>query len=155
KDLGAMAFALKLRVQLLRDTGAAISPHNAFLLLQGLETLHVRLERHNENALKTAKFLQNHPGVEWVNFPGLKNHPSHELANKYVTSGYVSIITFVIKGGLEVSNKLINNIELWLHVTNVGAAKSLIILPASTTHQQLDEAGLKKSGVNEELVKLA
>lgn len=155
KDLGAMAFALKLRVQLLRDTGAAISPHNAFLLLQGLETLHVRLERHNENALKTAKFLQNHPGVEWVNFPGLKNHPSHELANKYFTSGYGSIITFGIKGGLEAGKKLINNIELWSHVANVGDAKSLIIHPASTTHQQLDEAGLKKSGVTEELVRLA
>lgn len=155
KDLGAMAFALKLRVQLLRDTGASISPHNAFLLLQGLETLHVRLERHNENALKTAKFLQNHPGVEWVNFPGLKNHPSHELANKYFTSGYGSIITFGIKGGLEAGKKLINNIELWSHVANVGDAKSLIIHPASTTHQQLDEAGLKKSGVTEELVRLA
>src|SRR5699024_3636921 len=155
KDLGAMAFALKLRVQLLRDTGAAISPHNAFLLLQGLETLHVRLERHNENALKTAKFLQHHPGVEWINFPGLKNHPSHELANKYFTSGYGSIITFGIKGGLEAGKKLINNIELWSHVANVGDAKSLIIHPASTTHQQLDEAGLKKSGVTEELVRLA
>src|SRR5699024_6242843 len=116
KDLGAMAFALKLRVQLLRDRGAAISPHNAFLLLQRLENLHVRLERHNENALKTAKFLQNQPGVEWVNFPGLKNHPSHELANKYFTSGYGSIITFGIKGGLEAGKKLINNIELWSHV---------------------------------------
>ncbi|HLR22082.1 MAG TPA: O-acetylhomoserine aminocarboxypropyltransferase/cysteine synthase [Pseudogracilibacillus sp.] len=155
KDLGAMAFALKLRVQLLRDTGAAISPHNAFLLLQGLETLHVRLERHNENALKTAKFLQNHPGVEWVNFPGLKEHPSHELANKYFTSGYGSIITFGIKGGLEAGKKLINNIELWSHVANVGDAKSLIIHPASTTHQQLDEAGMEKSGVTEELVRLA
>ena len=155
KDLGPMAFALKLRVQLLRDTGAAISPHNAFLLLQGLETLHVRIERHNSNALKTAEFLQNHPGVEWVNFPGLKDHPSHTLAQKYFKSGYGSVITFGIKGGHDAGKKLINNIDLWSHVANVGDAKSLIIHPASTTHQQLDEEGLKQSGVTEELVRLA
>src|SRR5690625_4279198 len=143
-DLGPVAFALRLRVQLLRDTGAAISPHNAFLLLQGLETLHVRIDRHQQNAVKVAEYLQAHPSVEWVNFPGLKEHPSHELANKYFTSGYGSVITFGIKGGLEAGKKLIDNIELWSHVANVGDAKSLIIHPASTTHQQLDEAGLKK-----------
>lgn len=154
-DLGPVAFALRLRVQLLRDTGASISPHSAFLLLQGLETLHVRVERHNENALKVAEFLQNHPGVEWVNFPGLKDHPSHELANKYFDGGYGSIITFGIKGGLEAGKTLIDNIELWSHVANVGDAKSLIIHPASTTHQQLSPEDLEKSGVNEELVRLA
>jgi O-acetylhomoserine (thiol)-lyase len=154
-DLGAIAFALRLRVQLLRDTGAAISPHNAFLLLQGLETLHVRIERHNDNALKVAKYLQDHPGVEWVNFPGLKEHPTHELANKYFSSGFGSVITFGIKGGLEAGKKLIDNIELWSHVANVGDAKSLIIHPASTTHQQLSPEGLEKSGVTEELVRLA
>ena len=154
-DLGPVAFALRLRVQLLRDTGAAISPHNAFLLLQGLETLHVRLERHNDNAVKVAEYLQAHPSVEWVNFPGLKEHPSHELANKYFTSGYGSVITFGIKGGLEAGKKLIDNIELWSHVANVGDAKSLIIHPASTTHQQLGPEELKKSGVSEELVRLA
>lgn len=150
-----MAFAIRLRVQLLRDTGASISPHNAFLLLQGLETLHVRLERHNDNALKVAEYLQNHPAVEWVNFPGLKDHPSHKLAHKYFSSGYGSIITFGIKGGLEAGKKLIDNIELWSHVANVGDAKSLIIHPASTTHQQLSPEDLKKSGVTEELVRLA
>lgn len=154
-DLGPMAFALRLRVQLLRDTGASISPHNAFLLVQGLETLHVRIKRHNENALKVAEYLQAHPGVEWVNFPGLTEHPSHELANKYFSSGYGSVITFGIKGGLEAGKTLINNIELWSHVANVGDAKSLIIHPASTTHQQLSPEALEKSGVPEELVRLA
>lgn len=154
-DLGAVAFALRLRVQLLRDTGAAISPHNAFLLLQGLETLHVRIKRHNDNAQQTAEFLASHPGVEWVNFPGLKDHPSHALANKYFSSGYGSVITFGIKGGLEAGKKLIDNIELWSHVANVGDAKSLIIHPASTTHQQLSPEALKQSGVTEELVRIA
>lgn len=154
-DLGPVAFAMRIRVQLLRDTGAAISPHNSFLLLQGLETLHVRIERHNENAIKVAEYLQNHPSVDWVNFPGLKEHPSHELANKYFSSGYGSIITFGIKGGLEAGKTLIDNIELWSHVANVGDAKSLIIHPASTTHQQLDAEALKASGVSEELIRLA
>lgn len=154
-DLGPMAFALRLRVQLLRDTGASISPHNAFLLVQGLETLHVRIKRHNDNALKVAEYLQAHPGVEWVNFPGLKEHPSHGLANKYFSSGYGSVITFGIKGGLEAGKTLINNIDLWSHVANVGDAKSLIIHPASTTHQQLSPEALEQSGVPEELVRLA
>src|SRR5690625_807962 len=154
-DLGPVAFALRVRVQLLRDTGASISPHNAFLLLQGLETLHVRLDRHNNNAIKVAEYLQAHPAVEWVNFPGLQDHPSHDLANKYFSSGYGSVITFGIKGGLEAGKTLIDNIELWSHVANVGDAKSLIIHPASTTHQQLSPEALKKSGVSEELVRLA
>lgn len=154
-DLGPVAFALRLRVQLLRDTGAAISPHNAFLLLQGLETLHVRLERHNNNALKVAEYLKAHPAIEWVNFPGLKEHPSHGLANKYFTSGYGSVITFGIKGGLEAGKTLIDNIELWSHVANVGDAKSLIIHPASTTHQQLSPEALEQSGVSEELVRIS
>jgi len=155
KDLGPVAFAMRLRVQLLRDTGASISPQNAFLLLQGLETLHIRIERHNDNAIKVAEYLQNHPAVEWVNFPGLKEHPSHELANKYFSSGYGSVITFGIKGGLEAGKKLIDHIELWSHVANVGDAKSLIIHPASTTHQQLSPEDLKKSGTTEELVRIS
>ncbi|HLS06541.1 MAG TPA: O-acetylhomoserine aminocarboxypropyltransferase/cysteine synthase family protein, partial [Bacillota bacterium] len=155
KDLGAPAYALKLRVQLLRDTGASLSPQNAFLFLQGLETLNLRIERHNENAKKVADYLLNHPGVEWVNYPGLEDHPSHELANKYLKGGYGSIITFGIKGGREAGRKLIDNIKLWSHVANVGDAKSLIIHPATTTHQQLSAEGLEKSGVNEELVRLA
>lgn len=154
-DLGAAAFATKLRVQILRDIGACISPQNAFLLLQGLETLHLRMERHNENALVVANFLKDHPAVEWVNFPGLSDHPSHELAQKYFKSGYGSIITFGIKGGREAGRQLIDNVEVWSHVANVGDAKSLIIHPASTTHQQLSAEDLKKSGVSEELVRLA
>ncbi|HLS20875.1 MAG TPA: O-acetylhomoserine aminocarboxypropyltransferase/cysteine synthase family protein [Bacillota bacterium] len=155
KDLGAPAYALKLRVQLLRDTGASLSPQNAFLFLQGLETLNLRIERHNENAKKVAEYLLDHPGVEWVNYPGLKDHPSHELANKYFNGGYGSIITFGIKGGRDAGRKLIDNINLWSHVANVGDAKSLIIHPATTTHQQLSAEDLKKSGVSEELVRLA
>src|SRR5699024_10055314 len=154
-DLGPVAFALRIRVQLLRDTGAAISPHNAFLLTQGLETLHVRLERHSENAIKVANFLKDHPGVTWVNFPGFDDHPSHELAHKYFEYGYGSVITFGIKGGLEAGKTLIDGIDLWSHVANVGDAKSLIIHPASTTHQQLNEDDLAKSGVTEDLVRLA
>jgi len=154
-DLGPVGYAIKLRVQLLRDIGACISPNNAFLLLQGLETLHLRIERHNENATKVAEYLDGHPSVEWVNFPGLENHPSHASAKKYFRSGFGSVITFGIKGGRDAGRKLIDNIELWSHVANVGDAKSLIIHPASTTHQQLNEEGLKKSGVTEELVRLA
>lgn len=154
-DVGAPAFAIKLRVQLLRDIGASLSPQNAFLFLQGLETLHLRIERHNENAQIVAEYLKNHPDVEWVNFPGLSDHPSHELAHKYFTSGYGSIVTFGIKGGREAGRKLIDSISLWSHVANVGDAKSLIIHPASTTHQQLSKEDLAKSGVSEELVRLA
>src|SRR5699024_10154508 len=127
----------------------------AFLLLQGLETLHLRIERHAENAQVVANYLLDHPGVEWVNFPGIKDHPSHDLENKYFTNSYSSIITYGIKGGREAGRKLIDNIELWSHVANVGDAKSLIIHPASTTHQQLNAEDLKKSGVSEELVRLS
>lgn len=156
-DLGAPAFAVKLRVQLLRDTGASLSPHNSFLLVQGLETLHLRLKKHNDNAIGVVKFLENHPGVSWVNHPSQTNHPTHNLANKYFKEGYGygSVITFGIKGGLEAGSKLIDNIRLWSHVANVGDAKSLIIHPASTTHQQLDPEGLAKSGTTEDLVRLA
>lgn len=156
-DLGPIAYAIKLRVQLLRDTGASISPQNAFLLLQGLETLHLRIKRHNDNALAVANYLKEHPAIEWVNFPGLKDHPSHELAHRYFADGYGygSVLTFGIKGGYEAGKSLIDNIELWSHVANVGDAKSLIIHPASTTHQQLSPEDLKKSGVTEDLVRLA
>src|SRR5699024_1528419 len=129
--------------------------HNAFLLLQGLETLHLRVERHNQNAEKVASFLQDNPAVEWINYPGLTNHPSHSLANKYLKNGYGSMITFGIKGGREAGRTLIDNINIWSHVANVGDAKSLIIHPASTTHQQLSAEDLQKSGVSEELVRLA
>ncbi|WP_163969431.1 PLP-dependent aspartate aminotransferase family protein [Oceanobacillus halotolerans] len=154
-DVGPAAFATKLRVQLLRDIGAALSPHSAFLFLQGLETLHLRIERHNQNAAKVATYLANHPAVEWVNYPGLEDHPSYELANKYLDHGYGSIITFGIKGGRDAGRKVIDHVTLWSHVANVGDAKSLIIHPASTTHQQLSPEDLVKSGVSEELIRLS
>ncbi|SFA97169.1 O-acetylhomoserine sulfhydrylase [Lentibacillus halodurans] len=154
-DVGPAAFATKFRVQLLRDIGACLSPQNAFLLLQGLETLHLRIERHSQNAAVVADYLDKHPAVEWVNYPGLTEHPSHPLANKYLQNGYGSIITFGIKGGSEAGRQLIDNITLWSHVANVGDAKSLIIHPASTTHQQLSAEDLEKSGVTEELVRLS
>ncbi|MGE6257376.1 O-acetylhomoserine aminocarboxypropyltransferase/cysteine synthase family protein [Heyndrickxia sporothermodurans] len=154
-DVPQAAFATKLRVQILRDFGASLSPDSAFLLLQGLETLHLRVPKHNENALKVAKFLQNHPAVAWVNHPGLEEHPSHERAIKYLKGGYGSIVNFGIKGGREAGRKVIDNIQLWSHVANVGDAKSLIIHPASTTHQQLSAEELKVTGVTEELIRLS
>lgn len=154
-DIGSLAFIIKLRVQLLRDLGSALSPHSAFLLLQGLETLHLRVERHNENALEIARFLKNHPAVEWVSYPGLEGHPGHELANKYLGGKFGSMVIFGIKGGRDAGKKVIDNISLWSHVANVGDAKSLIIHPASTTHQQLSAEDLAKSGVNEEMIRLS
>ncbi|MBU8880134.1 aminotransferase class V-fold PLP-dependent enzyme [Bacillus sp. FJAT-29790] len=154
-DFGTLAFSTKLRVQLLRDFGSCLSPHNAFLLLQGLETLHLRIEKHNENAFKVAEFLNNHPAVEWVSYPGLEDHPAHDLAKKYFEQGFGSIVNFGIKGGRDTGKKVIDKIALWSHVANVGDAKSLIIHPASTTHQQLSAENLKKAGVSEELIRLS
>ncbi|AKG05419.1 O-acetylhomoserine aminocarboxypropyltransferase [Salimicrobium jeotgali] len=155
RDLGEVAFATKFRVQLLRDMGACLSPQNAFLLIQGLETLSLRIERHAENSLKVAKHLQAHPDVEWVSYPGLQEHPAHELADKYLQVGYGAIVNFGIKGGRDAGRKLIDNVSLWSHVANVGDAKSLIIHPASTTHQQLSVEELAASGVSEELIRLS
>ncbi|KYD09522.1 O-acetylhomoserine aminocarboxypropyltransferase/cysteine synthase [Heyndrickxia sporothermodurans] len=154
-DVPQAAFATKLRVQILRDFGASLSPDSAFLLLQGLETLHLRVQKHVENAGKVAQFLQNHPAVAWVNHPSLEEHPSHERAAKYLKGGFGSIVNFGIKGGREAGRKVIDNIQLWSHVANVGDAKSLIIHPASTTHQQLSAEELKVSGVTEELIRLS
>lgn len=154
-DVGPAAFALKFRVQLLRDMGPALSPQNAFQFLQGLETLNLRVKRHSENTERVAKYLVEHPQVEWVNYPGLESHPSHQLAEKYLTDTYGSIITFGLKGDREVGRKVIDQVKLFSHVANVGDAKSLIIHPASTTHQQLSEDGLKASGVTESLIRLS
>lgn len=154
-DVGPQAFAIKLRVQLLRDIGPSLSPQNAFYFLQGLETLNLRIKKHSENSVKVANYLNAHPQVEWVNYPGLESHPSHQLAQKYLTDTYGSIITFGIKGGREAGRKVIDHIELYSHVANVGDAKSLIIHPASTTHQQLNHEALKASGVTEELIRLS
>ncbi|MFD1444246.1 homocysteine synthase [Thermoactinomyces vulgaris] len=153
--LGPLAYITKARVQLLRDTGAAISPFNAFLLLQGLETLHLRMERHSENSLEVAKYLEKHESVEWVNHPGLPNHRSYELAQKYLPKGQGAIFTFGIKGGLEAGKKFIESLELFSHLANVGDSKSLVIHPASTTHQQLTEEAQRSAGVTPDLVRLS
>ncbi|AWI36002.1 O-acetylhomoserine aminocarboxypropyltransferase [Bacillus safensis FO-36b] len=153
--IGEAAYITKARVQLLRDLGAALSPFNSFLLLQGLETLHLRLERHSENALKTAQFLQDHPLVNWVSYPGLESHESYELAQTYLPKGQGAILTFGIKGGREAGKKLIDSVQLFSHLANVGDSKSLIIHPASTTHQQLSEAEQKATGVTPELIRLS
>ena len=154
-DTAAAAFATKLRVQLLRDFGPSLSPDNAFSFLQGLETLHLRVPKHNENALEVANYLKNHPDVEWVTYNGLEEHPSYELGKKYLKNGFGSIVNFGIKGGREAGRKVIDNVNIWSHVANVGDAKSLIIHPASTTHQQLGPEDLIKSGVSEDLIRLA
>ncbi len=152
--LGNVALVFKIRVQLLRDTGAALSPFNSFLLLQGLETLHLRIERHSENALKVAQYLSNHPKVAWVNYPGLPGHQSHELASKYL-KGYGALLGFGVKGGAEASIKLINNLELFSHVANIGDSKSLVIHPATTTHQQLTREEQEATGVTEDYIRLS
>lgn len=154
-DTAAAAFATKLRVQLLRDFGPTLSADAAFNFLQGLETLHLRVAKQNDNALKVAEYLQNHPSVEYVNYNAFENFPSHKLANKYLKNGYGAILTFGIKGGREAGSRLIDSVELFSHVANVGDARSLIIHPASTTHQQLSAEELKVAGVFEELIRLS
>lgn len=154
-DFGTLAFSQKLRVQLLRDFGSCLSPQNAFYLLQGLETLHLRIEKHNENALELANYLKNHPAVEWVSYPGLEDHPSYEIAKKYLNHGFGSIVNFGIKGGRDAGKTVIDHVALWSHVANVGDAKSLIIHPASTTHQQLSAEELLLTGVSEDLIRLS
>jgi O-acetylhomoserine (thiol)-lyase len=153
--VGPIAYIIKARVQLLRDMGAAISPFNSFMLLQGLETLHLRMERHSSNALKVAEFLENNEAVEWVNYPGLESHPSYELAQKYLPRGQGAILTFGIKGGLDAGRKVINAVQLFSHLANVGDSKSLIIHPASTTHQQLGEEEQVSAGVSPGMIRLS
>lgn len=153
--LGALAFIMKVRLQLLRDTGAAISPFNSFLLIQGLETLSLRVERHVSNAHRVANFLQSHPAVSWVNYPSLEGNKYYELAQKYLPKGAGSIFTFGIKGGVEAGKKFIDHLELFSLLANVADAKSLVIHPASTTHSQLGEADLIKAGVTPDLIRLS
>lgn len=153
--LGPIAYIIKARVQLLRDMGASISPFNAFLLLQGLETLHLRMERHSENALKVAQFLEQHDAVQSVSYSGLPSHPSYALAQKYLPNGQGAIMTFEVKGGVEAGRKVIENVKLFSHLANVGDSKSLIIHPASTTHQQLEEAEQLSAGVSPGMIRLS
>ncbi|WP_257668028.1 O-acetylhomoserine aminocarboxypropyltransferase/cysteine synthase family protein [Parapedobacter tibetensis] len=144
---GNIQFAIRARVEGLRDYGPALSPFNAFLLLQGLETLSLRVQRHVDNALEVAKWLENHQQVEKVNYPGLKSSPYHGNAQKYLKNGFGSVLSFVIKGGPEKANAFIDNLQLISHLANVGDAKTLIIHPAATTHQQLSEADQQNAGV--------
>ncbi|GHO43486.1 homocysteine synthase [Ktedonospora formicarum] len=153
--LGPLAYIIKARVQLMRDLGAATTPFNSWLFLQGLETLALRMERHSQNALRIAEFLQGHPAVSWVSYPGLPDHPQHELAKKYFTHGYGAILGFGIKGGIEAGKRLIQNIELFSHLANVGDAKSLIIHPASTTHAQLTAEEQASTGVTPDFIRLS
>jgi O-acetylhomoserine (thiol)-lyase len=153
--LGPLAYIVKARVQLLRDLGPSLSPQNAFQFTLGLETLHVRMKEHVANARKVIHYLESHPAVNWVGHPEHEKHPDVKLAEKYLPKGAGSVLVFGIAGGREAGAKFINQLELWAHVANVGDAKSLVIHPASTTHQQLDSEGLKKAGVSEDLIRLS
>jgi O-acetylhomoserine (thiol)-lyase len=152
---GPLAFILKARVQGLRDTGAALAPFSAFLLLQGIETLHLRLERHSQNALAVAKHLEQHPAVEWVNYPGLESSAFYARAKKYLPTGQGALVTFGLKGGFDAGKALINALKLFSLVANIGDAKSLVIHPASTTHQQLTGEEQGTTGVTPDLVRLS
>jgi O-acetylhomoserine (thiol)-lyase len=154
-DVGNVAFLCKTRLQLLRDLGAALSPFNAFLFLQGLETLPLRVRKHSENALAVARFLKAHPRVSWVNYPGLEDHPSHALAVKYLKGGFGGLVGFGIQGGLPAGKKFIDSVKLLSHLANIGDAKSLVIHPASTTHQQLSRAEQEATGVTEDFIRLS
>lgn len=153
--LGNVALAYKVRLEVLRDMGACLSPMNAFLLLLGLETLHLRVERHSENALAVARFLRDHPKVAWVNYPGLPDHPSHALARKYLSGGFGALVGFGVKGGCDASKKVIERLRLFSHLANIGDSKSLVIHPASTTHQQLTLEEQAACGVTPDYIRLS
>ncbi|QUH25122.1 homocysteine synthase [Serpentinicella alkaliphila] len=154
-DLGPLAYIIKARVQLLRDTGSAISPFNSFLLLQGLETLSLRVERHIYNTKKIIEFLLKHPKVSWVNYPSLEDNKYHSLAKKYLPKGAGSIFTFGIKGGVEAGKTFIDSLEIFSLLANVADAKSLVIHPASTTHAQLSEENQRAAGVTPDMIRLS
>ena len=155
RDVGAAAFIVVARVQLLRDMGAALSPFNSFLLLQGLETLSLRVERHVQNAEKIVDFLVNHPKVEKVNYPKLPDSPYHALAEKYLPKGVGSIFTFHVKGGEAEARKVIDNLEIFSNLANVADAKSLVVHPATTTHAQLSDSDLEAAGVTKNQIRLS
>ena len=153
--MGNVAFILKVRVTLLRDIGAALSPFNSFLFLQGLETLPLRQKQHSANALEIAKWLKAHPLVTWVTYPGLPDDPSHKIASKYLKLGFGGLVGFGVKGGLEAGKKFINSVKLLSHLANIGDAKSLVIHPASTTHSQLTPAELEETGATPDYIRLS
>jgi O-acetylhomoserine (thiol)-lyase len=152
---GNIAFAIRLRVLLLRDIGAALSPFNSFLLLQGLETLHLRMQRHSENALAVARFLEKHPAVSWVRYPGLESHPSHAQAKRYLSGGFGGVLTFGVRGDEPAARKVIEELKLFSLLANVGDTKSLVIHPWSTTHEQLTEEERIAAGVTADLVRIS
>ncbi|MDP3098409.1 MAG: O-acetylhomoserine aminocarboxypropyltransferase/cysteine synthase [Syntrophales bacterium] len=154
-EMGNIAFIIKARVQLLRDIGACLSPFNAFLFLQGLETLPLRQRQHSANALGVARFLKGHPLVNWVNYPGLEDHLSHGLAVKYLGNHFGALVGFGIKGGMEAGKKFIESVQLLSHLANIGDAKSLVIHPASTTHSQLTEEEQAVTGVTPDFIRLS
>lgn len=153
--MGNIAFIIRARVDGLRNLGPCMSPTNAFLLLQGIETLPLRMERHCENTLALAKWLREHPDVSWVTYTGLEDHPSHELASKYLSQGYGSVLSFGIRGGAEEGKKFINSLKLVSHLANVGDAKTLAIHPSSTTHQQLTEKEQVAAGVKPDMIRVS
>jgi O-acetylhomoserine (thiol)-lyase len=153
--LGNVAFIIKVRVQLLRDLGPALSPFNSFLFIQGLETLPLRQRQHSENALEVARFLKSHPRVAWVTYPGLPDDPNYRLAAKYLSRGFGGLVGFGIKGGREAGKKFIESVKLLSHLANIGDAKSLVIHPATTTHQQLTRAEQEATGVTEDYIRLS
>jgi O-acetylhomoserine (thiol)-lyase len=155
ETFGDFAFAMKARTETIRDTGPSISPFNSFMLLQGLETLSLRMDRHCQNALRVAQFLKEHPAVSWVRYPGLPDDPSHALAQRYLPRGAGAIFTFGVKGGYEAGKTVINSVRLFSHLANVGDARSLIIHPASTTHQQLSEEDQLAGGVTPDMIRLS
>jgi len=155
ESFGELAYIIKARTQFLRDMGSCMSPFNAFLFLQGLETLHLRMPRHSENALKLAQWLQDQSTVNWVNYPGLQSHPDYKLAKKYLPNGQGAILGFGIKGGRQAGIKFINSVKLASHLANIGDSKTLVIHPASTTHQQLTEAEQLAAGVTADYVRVS
>ena len=155
ESFGELAYIIKARTQFLRDMGACMSPFNAFLFLQGLETIHLRVPRHSENALKLAQWLEKHPSVNWVNYPGLQSHPDYKLAEKYLPNGQGAILGFGIKGDSQAGVKFINSVKLASHLANILDSKTLVIHPASTTHQQLNEAEQLAAGVTSDYIRVS
>ncbi|KXA89807.1 O-acetylhomoserine aminocarboxypropyltransferase, partial [candidate division MSBL1 archaeon SCGC-AAA259A05] len=155
EEFGELSYIVKLKSRYTRDLGPSMSPFNAFLFLQGLETLHLRMERHSENALEVAEFLEDHPKVNWVAYPGIPEHPTHDLAKKYLENGFGGVVGFGIEGGAEGGKKFIEGLELFSHLANVGDAKSLAIHPWSTTHSQLTPEQRREGGVTEDFVRLS
>ena len=153
--VGQLCYIITCRTHLLRDLGGAMSPFNAFLFLQGLETLHLRMPRHCENAQEVAEFLEMHPLVSWVNYPGLKSHPHHQLAKKYLPHGVGAIVGFGVRGGRRAGQKFIESVKLASHLANIGDAKTLVIHPASTTHSQQSESELRDAGITEDYVRIS